>query len=638
MEQPDSADAERIAAALKAAGGYVFGTPETEDIWDSDRVAGLDLGEELRREVGGELNRLRSHIDSLKRRNMELLAIHEATKTITSVQTTDAILDEIVGFVHSLGMSDVTYLSQYYPEYGRLKVKATRGVASREFAELEVLPNTGMATLVVNSQASKVSPDYFHDSRFVRSENLDAAVAAEGLVSLAGVPLIARSRVVGVLFLGTRSERRYSPQEIATIRSFADIASASIWKSIAMTDMEANAQVALQRLEHWEKYFASWRKSSDKLSQLFAGIVRGGTLAELLAQASSEFDGDFALIDGQGETLAASPGSRIADRGLVLDDLLPLEDRVYQQLSDDPALACVPIRTKTYGRFFLMIERNSSAFEEFQSDVAVRLAELCLGAFALQHAHLIQSHHKREAALTSHLLNRSKAQRFRFLEDAGFAPESPVVLILSRDPVSSVESFIDDGEKVVAASIRGTTAAVVQARPGSEISALRDGALPGPVIVWTCEGTREFYGTAPQQWSQLESWLRALVQEEWPSKAYRAEAIEPVSWLLMTSREFRDEFMSRHLGPVLDEEDPSRDRGRRTAADTATPFLDALTAYFAEGRNMRAAADSLFIHVNTLSQRFGRLDDLLGDWRKPNRLFAVEIAVRFWNLAHDLQR
>ena len=32
-----------------------------------------------------------------------------------------------------------------------------------------------------------------------------------------------------------------------------------------------------------------------------------------------------------------------------------------------------------------------------------------------------------------------------------------------------------------------------------------------------------------------------------------------------------------------------------------------------------------------------RLDDLLGDWREPNRLFSIEIAVRFWRLTCDLE-
>lgn len=632
MGRFQSADAEVLAEMLKAVGGYVAGTSEAEDSWRPSSLNNWGLDGRLRDEVEAELERLRSQIDNLKRRNKELLAIHEATKTITSVRTTDEILDEIVGFVHSLGMSDVTYLSQYYPEHGYLKVRASKGAVSREFSELEVLPDTGMATLVVNSKAAKVSSNYFQDNRFVRSENLDTAVAAEGLVSLAGVPLIAHSRVVGVLFLSSRSERRYSPEEIATISSFADIASATIWKSLALTDMEANAEVALKRLAHWENYFASWRKSSDKLSQLFESIVRGSTLSELLAQASVEFASELILIDARGETLASSPGFQIEEEAFNLNDLLPLEDRVCQRLHDSSPLACVPIRSTIYGRFFLLIEYPAQVVETLQSDVAVRLAELCLGAFSLHHAHLIQAHNRREAALTRHLLNRHGTQPFKFLEDAGFDSSGRIVLIVSREPVSTVESFVRDDRKLIATSIRGTTAAVVVAARGDEIRKQQAGSVPGPVIAWTCETTREFYEKAPQQWPKLESWLKALTQGEWPSKVYRADAIEPVSWLLMTTREFRDEFMRNHLGPLLDAEAfPYRASGR------STPLLDAVTAYCEEGRNMRAAADRLFIHVNTLSQRFSRLDGLLGDWRQPDRLFAIEIAVRFWRLTRDLQ-
>jgi DNA-binding PucR family transcriptional regulator len=54
-----------------------------------------------------------------------------------------------------------------------------------------------------------------------------------------------------------------------------------------------------------------------------------------------------------------------------------------------------------------------------------------------------------------------------------------------------------------------------------------------------------------------------------------------------------------------------------------------LNTWFDSGGNQSRSAEALHIHVNTLSQRLGRIDSLIGpDWRNPHRALQLQLAVR----------
>ena len=69
---------------------------------------------------------------------------------------------------------------------------------------------------------------------------MDAAVRDEGVVSLLGVPLLANSTVLGVLFVGTSSRHEYAPDEIAVLSALADHAAIALLRALRFGDLRAD--------------------------------------------------------------------------------------------------------------------------------------------------------------------------------------------------------------------------------------------------------------------------------------------------------------------------------------------------------------------------------------------------------------
>lgn len=112
-----------------------------------------------------------------------------------------------------------------------------------------------------------------HDS------GIDEAVAAEGVVSILGVPMLAEDTVLGVLFAATRHERAFGAEEIALLSALADHASvvmqtAGILKQLK--DSEENTQRALARLQD---HVAARDRSNVVHQKLVAAVLTAGVSA-----------------------------------------------------------------------------------------------------------------------------------------------------------------------------------------------------------------------------------------------------------------------------------------------------------------------------------------------------------------------
>jgi DNA-binding PucR family transcriptional regulator len=83
-------------------------------------------------------------------------------------------------------------------------------------------------------------------------------------------------------------------------------------------------------------------------------------------------------------------------------------------------------------------------------------------------------------------------------------------------------------------------------------------------------------------------------------------------------------YVRAALGPVLDYD-----------ARHGTVLRQTLEAYFGVGASPARAAEVLHVHVNTVTQRLGRLGNLLGaGWQRPERALDLQLALRLYRL-HD---
>ncbi len=81
-------------------------------------------------------------------------------------------------------------------------------------------------------------------------------------------------------------------------------------------------------------------------------------------------------------------------------------------------------------------------------------------------------------------------------------------------------------------------------------------------------------------------------------------------------------FVTATLGPVLDYDE------RR-----GTDLVGTLRAWFGAGGSPARAAETLQVHVNTVTQRLDRVGRLLGrGWSAPDRALEVHLALRLHRL------
>jgi DNA-binding PucR family transcriptional regulator len=125
------------------------------------------------------------------------------------------------------------------------------------------------------------------------------------------------------------------------------------------------------------------------------------------------------------------------------------------------------------------------------------------------------------------------------------------------------------------------------------------------------------------RWSQAQDCTRLLERLGTPAGVATVDAHAPYLALFGDSAADARAFIRELIGPVL-----TWDAERHTALlETLAQFLDQ------QGSPARTAR-GLGVHVNTVLQRLERLDELLGgDWRTPERLFRLSIAVRLHRLA-----
>ncbi|MFB9428907.1 PucR family transcriptional regulator [Streptoalloteichus tenebrarius] len=128
----------------------------------------------------------------------------------------------------------------------------------------------------------------------------------------------------------------------------------------------------------------------------------------------------------------------------------------------------------------------------------------------------------------------------------------------------------------------------------------------------------------PAAHQEAERCLRGLVALGRTGEAASAGELGFVG-LLLADRADPGGFVRATLGAVLDYDSA---RG--------TELVRTLRAYFAAGRSPGRAKDLLNVHVNTVVQRLERVTALLGaDWRRPDRLLQVELAVRLLDLVPE---
>ena len=578
---------------------------ELQRLWDAD-PASADL-----------LEQVADRFTRLRRRDAQFAAVVAMTHDLVA-RRDGSLLESIVERAHELLGSDMTYISVYEHATGQLVVQAVKGESDPDFRGMVVPPGIGIATLVVQKMGPMWVDDYHHSDGFPRDTEIDRVVAREQISSILGVPLIADGTVLGVLFVADRRSRRYSPEEIALARSFADHAAIVIEQGRLVADLHA----ASHRAEHERRraeQTATEIKTAAALHEELTGLVASGTdpetitaaLAASLGRDIAVVDDDLDLLAGDAE-LTHGESERAAIRAAITDGASAVTDGAVE------FVAPIVVRQSSVGAVLVSrtdepltragrraVERSGIAFalmwmQRRASDLA---DERVRGELAQE---LIDGRGSRDA-----VLERVRAR--------GLSPAQPwhVAHFALDDELAerALQALRASGD-LVSASGGGLWALSERPELLERVStALRRAGAGSPLIVHHRAASLDALLDEVESVRSTRALLSGMGVH---TGSVDAVAFAPYTVLFDGRGDRAAAFVESTLRPLLDWDE------RR-----GTDLFATLAASLDEQGSVTGIARRLQVHANTVRQRLDRIGTLLpDDWAAPDARFRLEIAVR----------
>lgn len=248
---------------------------------------------------------VRARLDRLRARDRELSSLMASLRELVEVRDVHKLLQKLVDRAHELMGTDLTYLSEYDEATDELLVRANRGTISSNMRDLRVPAGVGLASKVVQTRTPQWTAAY-DVAAFPHESEVTAAVQAEHMESILGVPLISSDRVLGVLFAADRSAHNFSTEQISLLTAFADQAAVILQSArLLAAERESAASAAAARAEAERR--ASAMEASASLHERLTRLVLEGEGSSAIARILAESLGrPVAIADRDLAPLATS--------------------------------------------------------------------------------------------------------------------------------------------------------------------------------------------------------------------------------------------------------------------------------------------------------------------------------------------
>ena len=582
------------------------------------RAAGADAAtvEELELAKVDAL-KVRALLKRRARREAELSALYDTANDLAALRDLDAVLEAIVHRARQLLATDTAYLTLHDPARGDTYMQVTDGSISAKFRALRLAMGAGLGGLVAQSATPYATADYFADARFHHKNHIDEAVTEEGLVAILGVPLRLGQRVIGVLFAANRSARPFLQEEVSLLASLAAHAAVAIDNARLLQE----TRNALEELSAAHRTVREHGQAVERAAlahdRMTSLVLRGGGIEDVAAVVTDVLGGSLAVLDDLGRPITGDVGE--------------LEPGVFEAAQASRALG------RTVRRADLLIASVDVGGEPLctlilRSDDAderiLERAALVCALLLLFRRSVAEAEGRVRGELLDDLISRPGSpgltDRARRLGVDLTAPH--VMVVVRHEGQRERAAFWASSQATVRHGLAaGRAGEVVLLLPGGDAGAIAQrvaaelsASLHTPATAGASH--KSDFAAAYQEARRCAEALIALGRA---GDGASASELGFVGLLVGDGRDVRG-FVGSVLGPVVEYD-----------ARRGTVLADTLAAYFGSGGSPSRTAETMHIHVNTVTQRLDRIGKLLGDgWLEPERALEIQLALRLHRLGH----
>jgi len=275
---------------------------------------------------------LAQDITKEKERESQILETNKALRTLNAVSimvseslSLDHVLNTALDRVMEIMNVEIGGILLLDETTQTLSYRASRGL-STQFVKgaAGIAVGEGVAGIVAQEGTTLIVDDAQADSRISRRP----IIAQEGLRGLIGVPLKSKEHVVGVLTIGSRARRSFTPQEVQLLTALGNqlglaIENAQLYQEVQLRE-QARADLLRQLIRSQEdERRRVARELHDVTSQALATLaVRVETLSSISGVDSREMEGLMVEIRRLLADTSKEIHSLIYDlRPSLLDDL-----------------------------------------------------------------------------------------------------------------------------------------------------------------------------------------------------------------------------------------------------------------------------------------------------------------------------
>ncbi|MBT2443345.1 helix-turn-helix domain-containing protein [Streptomyces sp. ISL-36] len=574
---------------------------------------------------------IRAKFERQQRRDMGSAALLDAAREFLGSHGVDTLLRLTCRRARTLLSLDIAYLCLYDQKTGSHVVKAVDGHSSDLTPGFVVPPGAGLGNPATRRAAPVWTQDYLADSRIEHSPSIDEVVRAEGLHAIIAVPLSSDGSHFGILYAGHRAVRHFSPDEVALLGTFGEMAAAALGIAGLLDELRAETTARVAEAVRLGEELHSMRRLAEAQAALMERTLDGSSLPQLLAAAGDLLGGSVLLADAAGRTVAGHGAAEAAPAELMAAALAARSTDTPVRSAPGVWLTPVPGGDDRLGYLVLHREEPPTAEDAALLRLCGRAVALLVRPGAAPDETVLREE-LAEALLVGgewigqRLLTHGRA--------AGLDFTAPFVVVVAR-PVAGIT---DRALAWAAAYTRENGG--LRVRIDDHLALLLPGEDPAeaartveafardlgsPATVGAAGPVTAGPGDLPATYDRAVRCLGTLTALGATGKAASAQQLGPVMTLLAHDRDV-DGFIRATIGPVLEFD------AQRSAELAVT-----LEAYYAAGGSPTRAARRLYIHPNTVSRRLDRITELLGpQWQDLTAGLDVQLALRLHRIRESL--